>query len=776
MKNSFSIFLVGLFASLTVSAQNVNIKFTADKLEGCSPLTVTFINTSGAPQNTVYEWDFGDGNTFTGKDAVYTFTHAGYYFVSLTATKPDGDYLGSAYAEILVNGLNPWSVNLSAERVCPGETVYFSYWNWNDTSVSWYINDVFLSNESYFGHTLVEIGEYKIKLVAPSDCGLDSVEKIITVSNDINPEVFIAASKLNTCPGDIIYFYPYSNGELMDVTWDFGDGTTDNSIYPEHAYSQNGTYTVTCIASNLCGNSVTQEIIITISNDIESEVFIYASEYETCLGSNIEFYGYSWDELTDILWDFGDGNTSTSLNPVHSYNNYGTYNVTLTAKNLCGNNVSAQETIVISNNYNFPELELYAYPDVACPKDPIFFELWGGWVEFDSYLWNFGDGNTSTIVYPTHNYNTFGVYDVSVTVSKCGNSQTRTTQVNITNNLQLDPSEVEVGAIGEIACPGDSVLFYAFGAATYEFNFGDGSPVSTNTFEWDGVTLIKYAYSSVGTYNISVKATNGCGSSATKTFQFTVGNNAPVEGLLYWSNYGFNKICEQIDFISSGGTSYEWDFGNGSTATTNSSIYTYTYFQAGIYDVSVKITNGCGNSETLYEDITISSVNLGGFSITNTDSLKSCQEINFTAFGGNSYTWNFGDGTTETTTSPNHSHTYQKDSTYTVSLTVDLQGCGSFTHSRQVIIFEGCVTGINEINFGADLKIYPNPAKGFVNVESNATGRIEVKVLNNLGQTLLVKENESGKLILNISSLQAGIYFLAVTESGKETFRKLIVY
>jgi PKD repeat protein len=776
MKNLSSIFYIILFISLSATAQN-NIQFTADKTEGCAPLTVTFTNSSGAPQNTIYEWDFGDGNSYTGKDAVHTFTQAGYYYVSLTATKPNGDFLGSAFEEIMVKGINPWDMYLSAENVCPGETVYLSYWNWDEAPVSWYIDNVFVSNENYFEYVFTDIGEYKVKLITTSECGLDSIVKTVSVSNDIDPEVFIEASTSYTCPGNNIYFYFYSYGALTNVIWDFGDGTTSNLIYPEHSYNQNGNYTVTFTGTNLCGNSVTHEIIITISNDIESEVLIYASEYETCLGSNIEFYAYSWDELIDIQWNFGDGNTSTSLNPTHSYNNYGTYAVTLTAKNLCGNTVYAQETIVISNNYVFPELELYVYPDVACPKDPIYFDLWGGWVEFDSYLWNFGDGNTSTLEYPIHNYNTFGVYDVSVTVSKCGKSKTSTTQVTITNSLPIDPSEVEVGAVVELACKGDSILFYAFGASTYEFNFGDGSPVSSNTFEWDGITLIKHAYSTTGTYTITVKATNGCGSSTTKTIQFTVGSNAPVEGFIYWSNYGNTKACELIEFISSGGGTYEYNFGDGTTATTTNSIYPYTYNQPGDYEISVKVTNGCGNSETYYEDITILPPSTG-FSIINTDSLKSCKEINFSAFGGSSYTWNFGDGTISTTTSGTHSHTYTKDSTYTITVTIE--GCGTFSHSKQIMVYPGCSeggggVGVKEFGLNNFLKIYPNPANGLVNIESNTTEKITVKVLNNLGQTLLTKEDETGKFILNISSLKPGIYFLSLKEREKEVFKKLIV-
>lgn len=130
---------------------------------------------------------------------------------------------------------------------------------------------------------------------------------------------------------------------------------------------------------------------------------------------------------TSWLWNFGDGNTSTLQNPVHTYATLGSYTVTLTVFNgACSHSIT--RTIRL----------LDAVPDftsdkrVACRKyEPIqFFNNSTEIPNIVSYLWNFGDGNTSTLENPVHTYTNSGNYNVTLTVTDINTCVTSVTKNN----------------------------------------------------------------------------------------------------------------------------------------------------------------------------------------------------------------------------------------------------------------------------------------------------------------------------------------------------------
>jgi PKD repeat protein len=685
--------IVSVFITAVTFAQN-SVSFTANISEGCSPLTVNFTNTSSAPNNTVYVWDFGDGNGFTGFNSTHTFSDAGYYFVVLTAKRTNGSILGEYEQLIVVNGFTEQALDVPQEDICPGAQFNFSYYG-DAQTISWYINNLFFSNDFYNTHSLNALGDYVLKLEITTECGTESVDRIITISNDAVPTVEIFVPEPTTCPGSEIEFYAYGN--FTSGTWNFGDGTTAVGSAVSHAYS-------------LAGN----------------------------------------------------------------------YNVTFTGINECGNTASEQTSVVITNNITLPEIDADAYPQEVCPGDRVYFEVfsWSGSTQFDSYLWNFGDGVTSTLPSPVHLYGAAGNYNVTVTVSKCGQQKTANTNVSVGNNLQIDPFSVYMGSVSENACPGDQVLFYAGGGSTYEFNFGDGSGVRSNTTDFEGTALIAHSYSAVGTYNVTVKVINGCGNSFTDSFQFRVVNNAQVEGFIYWSDYDNTKVCQGIDFLSAGGSQFVWNFGDGNIVTTNNAIYRHSYNQSGNYLVSVTVTNGCGNSETYSESITIkpgdTSVS-GGFSWSGS-APEACKEIIFIAEGGSEYEWNFGDGTTATSTVHNIKHTYAAGGDYSVSVLVK-NGCNNTaTYTKSISVLPCAIDNVENLNKPINLKVYPNPSAGTFSIESEIRGeKMDVKIFNSLGQLMINNTFSSGFVVIDQPNWQPGFYFLIVRQGNTESRSKLLI-
>jgi PKD repeat protein len=198
-----------------------------------------------------------------------------------------------------------------------------------------------------------------------------------------------------------------------DYLWAFGDGETSTEFEPAHSYDADGTYTVTLTASdkNEVTSVMTLEVEINDETPPQADFSIQASpaQYKVITFTNLSVN-------TDVYdWDFGDGSTSTESTPVHEYATDGTYSVTLVASD----NLGASSTIT-------KEVEVVMPSDPTPPfADFTFNVVVGPIIDFVNasqntvtYLWDFGDGATSTDVSPQHIYsNTTSTYTVTLTAT-----------------------------------------------------------------------------------------------------------------------------------------------------------------------------------------------------------------------------------------------------------------------------------------------------------------------------------------------------------------------
>ncbi|WP_321428976.1 PKD domain-containing protein [uncultured Methanolobus sp.] len=136
-----------------------------------------------------------------------------------------------------------------------------------------------------------------------------------------------------------VQFTDISTGGPTTWLWDFGDGNTSNEQNPVHAYTTEGTYTVSLKATNQFGNDseVKDGYIIIDYKDPRSPVVEFTADpVSGAFPLTVQFTDASTGEPTDWLWDFGDGSTSTEQNPLHVYADPGVYVVKLTAMNEFG--------------------------------------------------------------------------------------------------------------------------------------------------------------------------------------------------------------------------------------------------------------------------------------------------------------------------------------------------------------------------------------------------------------------------------------------------------
>ncbi len=184
--------------------------------------------------------------------------------------------------------------------------------------------------------------------------------------------------------------------------WAFGDGSTSSEKDPIHTYTQEGEYTILLSVRNITKTNQ-RSIQITVSKQESQPVAKFTCKSEDL---KVSFTNISTNAMA-YQWDFGDGFTSYQKDPVHTYKQEGSYTVSLTATNIYK---SDTYTLKVDVSYRTPEAS-FSY----ITEQPFYVYLTNTSKNAESYLWEFGDGTTSTEKNPLHQYAGIGVYKIKLT-------------------------------------------------------------------------------------------------------------------------------------------------------------------------------------------------------------------------------------------------------------------------------------------------------------------------------------------------------------------------
>ena len=328
----------------------------------------------------------------------------------------------------------------------------------------------------------------------------DSTCPIIT--NPANPVTGnFNASPLSGCAPLTVTFNNTSvNG--TNFIWYFGDGDSSTVFNPTHVYNDTGSYSVTLIAINstFCGTS---RDTIRMSNYIhvlpKAHVAITPSPIIGCAPLAVNFTD-SATNVSSLLWSFGDGNTSTSSNPSHTYHQ-GTYTVYLIGYNANGCNDTAHFSTIVVDSIPVVTDSFSAVPLTGCK--PLLVHFTNTSVNGVHYLWRFGDGDSSTAVSPSHTYLDSGIYTVTLftinDTSICGRVEDTTIKIEYINvGSPLDvKSNFTASPVSGCAPVTVDFINSSSLANTYFWNFGDGR---TDTSRNPGSLI----YTDTGTYRVTL--------------------------------------------------------------------------------------------------------------------------------------------------------------------------------------------------------------------------------------------------------------------------------
>lgn len=313
------------------------------------------------------------------------------------------------------------------------------------------------------------------------------------------------------CASSVFAFTSTASGGVVSWDWNFGDGTTSTLTNPTHTYTSQGPKTITLIVTDAGGltdsHSQTVSIIAPQADFSFTPTATGCSVPQTVFFTDQSAFPDTWS------WNFGDGTTSTNVNPAHTFTSPGSYNVSLTVSDT---NFGCTDTYTETIDISVLSANINGSGVFGCgPLTNNFTQSStnAGAGTIDSYLWDFGDGNTSTAENPTHTYDNSGTYSVSLTVTNsvgCSSTDTKTNFVQVVGpdpNFGADTLTADCGPL--TVNFSDSTIFSA-PITSWAWSFGDGG-----TSNLQNPT---HTYTTTGNFDVSLTITDIDGCSRTETF------------------------------------------------------------------------------------------------------------------------------------------------------------------------------------------------------------------------------------------------------------------
>ena len=710
--------------------------FQADQTSGLVPLTVTFSNTTTG-EVTQYLWDFnGDGITDSiDTDPTHTFTQSGNYTARLTAIGPGGQ----ASTDVQIDVQQPPDSPTAAFAVQPssGEaplTVNFSNQTVGDvTSYEWDFDSdgTVDSTDANPQHTYNNPGTYTAVLRANGPGGSTTADAIVNVTTPLQPPT--ARFEANPTSGQVpllVQFTNTSEGSELEFAWDFNDdGIVDSTeSNPSFEYTSTGTYTVTLNANNRAGTSdATATINVEEEPVIPPPTAAFAAQPDSGDAPlTVTFSNQTVGDITRYEWDFTSDGTvdSTDANPQHTYDDPGSYVVTLRAFGP-GGETSTTATITVDQPIPAPEAAFSAQPDSGdAPLTVTFSNQTTG--DVTSYEWDFTSDGTvdSTDANPQHTYDDPGSY--VATLRAFGPGGETSTTATITVDQLIPAPEAAFSAQPD---SGDAPLTVTFSNQTtgdvtsYEWDFtSDGTVDSTDANP-------QHTYDDPGNYVATLRAFGPGGeTSTTATITVTAPAVPPVVSFEAQPSSGTAPLSVTLTILTDPATytAFTWDFNNdGVPDNTTDNPATATYNEPGDYTITLTLeNNGVTASES--QMITVlppleppvanfmAEPTMGTAPLTVTFTNTSTGTVE-------SFAWDVnGDGIPENTTDDPFVFTYDTPGTYNATLTVN--GADTSNSISQEITVEAPAEPPSA-SFTADIETGEAPLT--VTFTNTSTGTVE---------------------------------------------------
>ena len=605
---------------------NFNVTLTVESDNGCTdaitqPVTVyqvpvadftatnsclgdinTFTDNSTIPAGVIagWVWSFGNGVfSVAAQDTVYLYPSSGNYTVGIQVTSDNG-CTDTETGPIIVSDLPV--ADFSFTDICLNEASVFidestipsgiiTQWDWD------FDDGTVFSGAAPPAHGFLNWGGYNIELIVTSG---ESCKDTLMQTIGVYPVPVPDFAATTECLGTATVFFDFSDiafGSVESWTYDFDDnGVITNNSNPLYTFSTYGTFDVSLTVASDFGCEA--DTVFTVR--VHPVAVADFSSTSVCLNSTTAFTDEStipqgtistWD------WNFNDGGTSTLQNAFHTYTNAGIFNVNLTVTTDSG---CVADVLLPVEVFPLPDVDFTSDIVVGCQPLPVNFtdlSIIAPGYNIVWWLWEFGDGNTSSAQNPLNVYDTAGVFDVVLqakTSNGCTVNDTAYSMITVYPKPVASFSANPVRA--EIIYPYIEINDLSSGANQWQYDFGD----NTNS----PLQAPSHNYPDTGTYVIQQIVANqfGCEDTAYFTvyidpsFTFYIPNtftpNADGDndyffgtgiGITGYEMRIYNRWGEQV--FSSFDKDITWSgIVEKSGQLVTQDVYTYTFRIKDIYD------------------------------------------------------------------------------------------------------------------------------------------------------------------------------------------------
>jgi len=382
-----------------------------------------------------------------------------------------------------------------------------------------------------------------------SDGNTASTTTTVTVETaDTSAPTADAGSDKSVAEGTAVSFDGTSssdNNQIASYGWSFGDGTSASGPTPSHTYDEPGSYTARLTVTDGSGNTDTDSLTVEVS-DTTAPTANAGADKSVQSGTAVTFDASAStdnDQITSYEWDFGDGTNATGPSPIYTYEDPGTYNATVTVTDSDGNTDTDSLTVHVA-----------ATPSLTAS---------GGSV---------GQSGTVTIAVDIQNAQTLKLAEIP-------------------RNWTIESRE----RAGAFATRDDTYAGWVWES--------DQSSKSVS------VTLRVPSDAQTGEYTLDAVIENSAGTTARTSA--TVGVT-DVDSVAPTAEAGDGRTVTTSETVEFDGTAstdneaiagYEWDFGDGTSATGPTPSHTYA--EPGPYVVTLTVTDNAGNqaTETIAVDV-----------------------------------------------------------------------------------------------------------------------------------------------------------------------------
>lgn len=660
---------------------NVSVKDASNNTVPCSAISLIGSNPGGAACSAFTGWNTAGwydylnwtpvivplGN-YVGQNVTIKFR--------VTRCNGGGGHGARAYLEA---DCNPAALTATGNLICPGKTVRVNAPNTPGYTYNWSGPSGFSASTYSISPALSGVYSVTMALASNPSCKMVLDTILTSVPSPTANFNYTVTPCLATFSVPVVDASTQAAGDpISSYTWIWGDATANGSgASSTHTYASTGTKTVELKIQSTagCRDSINYSFNI---QALPSAIFALSN---ACLGTSATFTSTSLAPnpavITSQAWSFGDGTNGSGSNTSHTYLSPGTYPVKLVVSNnqTCKDSVThnvviypkpvvnfTTSTVCFNSVTNFTNSSTIAAPDNIA-----------GWT------WDFDNNGSidNTTQSPNNTYASPGTYTVKLIATSnngCKDSTTVNAIVNALPTASFTPVNACLNA--NINLNNSSTIPLPDNISVYSWNFGaNANPLTSAT---QNPPMLSYNSSGVKTITLNITANTSCTASITQTVMVYP---QPV------ANFNVTSVCQSssTEFIdastTAGGsiTNWDWDFENDQIIDNTSSNPNHVYASSGTYTASLIVTDNNSCRDTIALPVNVWGHSIPDFTpgavcygtVTTFTNLTNTT-TNANVGGTPSYTWDFADGSTiSTSTNPAHTFTIgaNANAIYNVTLT-----------------------------------------------------------------------------------------------------------